>query len=178
MIMHQLYINYTHNIWHSLALSWCWKTQSVPRPELILDRNLSCFCVFSYVFLVFVVKRGFNEEPELARKVASFWKHWAALEGAPGKRCRAGDLSLISFPPGERTGTPTAAWSHQQGELGLGAIGATGDGLHLSTYLSTFVYCEYYICPLWNSPFFAYFIHVASFTWWNQTEIPSDHFFA
>eukprot|EP00435_Cladocopium_sp_Y103_P009454 s171_g2.t1 len=28
-----------------------------------------------------LLSEGFNEEPELARKVASFWKHWAALEG-------------------------------------------------------------------------------------------------
>lgn len=177
MIMHQLYINYTQylaffGIVLMLEDSKCTKTWTDPWPELV---------VFLCFFLCF---SGFCRETRLQWRTGTCSKGRQLLEalgrlrGAPGKRCRAGDLSLISFPPGERTGTPTAAWSHQQGELGLGAIGATGDGLHLSTYLSTFVYCEYYICPLWNSPFFAYFIHVASFTWWNQTEIPSDHFFA
>ena len=25
--------------------------------------------------------RGFNEEPELPRKVAAFWRHWPCVEG-------------------------------------------------------------------------------------------------
>ena len=149
MIMHQLYINYTHNIWHSLALSWCWKTQSVPRPELILDRNLSCFCVFSYVFLVFVVKRGFNEEPELARKVASFWKHWAALEVRRGSDAEPVICRWSRFRQGKELGLrllreviSKASWDWELlGLLEMVYI-CLHICLHLSTVSTTFVHCE------------------------------------
>ena len=28
-----------------------------------------------------IFPRGFNEEPELPRKVAAFWRHWPCVEG-------------------------------------------------------------------------------------------------
>ena len=146
--------------------SKCTKTWIDPWPELV---------VFLWFFLCFsggVVVSGFNEEPELARKVASFWKHWAALEvrrGSDAHRWWSSPIRRWSrFRQGKELGLRLLREVISKASWDWELLGA-GDGLHLST----FVYCEYYIC-LWNSPFFAYFIHVASFTWWNQTEIPSE----
>ena len=130
-----------------MALSWCWKTQSVPRPELILDRNLSCFCGFSYVFfLVLVVIQASMKNRNLLERSPASGSIGLPSRCAFLKRMRiAGDPSPI-----RRCFRAVSARGKNWDSDCCVKSSARRAGSYWRSYWR---WSKYYICPLWNSAF-------------------------